>query len=139
MRWKLHIGPILVAGLVLSALSLAPSAASAHAGHRHSQTAAQQTQPEAPAPAAHIVAPETAVDGAEMTATRTLPSIPPGDSDCDGCCCSNGPCTACHSALLAFSSVPVPSAISVMLAGGDASSRINLHDGRLRRPPKSFV
>jgi hypothetical protein len=138
MRWKLHIGPVLAA-LVLGVLSLAPSAASAHPGHRHSQAAAQQIQPEAPTPAAHFVAPETAVAGAEVTAARTLPSIPPGDSDCDGCCCSNSPCTACHSALLAFSSVPVPSAISVMLAGGNASSRANLHDGRLRRPPKSFV
>src|SRR6201999_2481346 len=105
---------------------LAPSAASAHAGHQHSQAAAaQQTQPAQAAAAHRTGASQATVATAEVTTAKTLPFIPSSDSDCDGCCCSNGPCTACHSAVLAFSSVPIPSLISVMLAGGDAPSRAN--------------
>ena len=141
MRPKLHIVRNLAAALVLAALSLAPSAASAHAGHQHPQAAAtQQNQPAAQTPAGHrTVAPAAVIDAEAMTA-KTLPAIPSSDLGCDGCaCCSNGPCTGCHGAVLVFSLVPIPPLLSVMLAGGDAPSRASPHDGRLRRPPKSFA
>lgn len=140
MRSKLHILRNLAVALVLAAFSLAPSAASAHAGHQHPPAAAaQQKQAEAPS-IQQTVAPQTAIAVAEVTAARTVPPAPSGDAGCDGCaCCASGACAGCHSAVLVSSLVPVPSLLSVMLAVSDAPSRANLHDGRLRRPPKSLV
>src|SRR5262245_59619784 len=111
MALKLQIARILGAAALLAALSFAPSAASAHAGHQHKQaTAIQQTQPEAQTPAAHrAIAPADIVIDAEVTTASTSPSIPSSDVTCDGFgCCSSGPCTGCHGAVLAASSVPIP-------------------------------
>jgi hypothetical protein len=138
MRLKLHVAPIWAVALILTALLFATSPASAHAGHRHSQAAATQQNPSvAQPPAFQRTAALSAVANAEFAIAETLPSTPSRDSDCDGCAyCASGPCTSCHSAVLVSSSVLIPSFISVTLAAGDARSRSNLHDGRLRRPPK---
>ena len=133
MALKLHFARILGAAVVLAALWLAPSSASAHAGHVHAQPAV---------PAAHVtVAPSSkAAVPLEVTAAAELPSAPSGDADCgDRGCCSSGPCTGCHGFVLTSLPVYLPSLHSSSLAGSDADPRPSPHDGRLRRPPKSFA
>jgi hypothetical protein len=141
MRLKLHVAPFWAVALMLTAFFFATSPAFAHAGHRHSQAAATQYSPSvAQPPAFQRTTALPTVANAEVTTAGTLPSTPSSNSDCDGCAyCASGPCTTCHSAVLASSPVPIPPFISVTLAAGDARSPANLHDGRLRRPPKFFA
>lgn len=142
MLSKLHIASVLVAALSLAAVLFAPSGASAHAGHQRPQVAATQQKQPAPqmSAAPRTVAPSAAVADAEMTTAKTPPSLPSSHADCrDFGCCSNGPCTGCHGAVLISSALPAPPFLSIMLAGDDARLHAKPHDGRLRRPPKSFA
>jgi hypothetical protein len=133
MAMTLQFVRILGAAAMLAALSLALSSASAHAGHVHAQPAG---------PAGHeTIAPSSkAAVPLEVTATAALPSAPSSDVDCgDRGCCSSGPCTGCHGFVLTSLPVYLPSLHSSSLARSDAAPRPSPHDGRLRRPPKSFA
>jgi hypothetical protein len=130
MALKLQFARILGAAAVLAAFSLAPSVASAHAGHAHARAAVSVTYE---TPASKVVA-------FEVTAAPALPSMRSDNANCsDRGCCSNGPCTGCHG----FTQVTVPLSIpplsSSSLVIRDAPPRASPLDGRLRRPPKSFV
>lgn len=126
---KLHFPRILGALAVLAALSLAPTFALAHAGHAHKDTAASSQK----VPAAKAAP-------AELRTAWVLPAAPADDMSCGGYgCCSSGPCTGCHGLVLASVIEPIPpAAISLVLDGG-APPGPDHRDGRLRRPPKSFV
>lgn len=129
---NLQIARVLGAATVVAVLWLAPSAASAHMGHAHAP-AAPAIQ-ETIAPASQILQAE------ELTAASTVPSMPSDDADCNGRgCCSNGPCTGCLGFLPVTLPITGPLLSSSSLVIGDAPPRASPHNGRLRRPPKSFV
>jgi hypothetical protein len=128
MASKQQLARILGAIAVLATIALAPSIAAAHAGHVHAQpvhqTTAMSSQP------AQL----------EVTASAALPSEQSDDADCaDRGCCASGPCTGCHGFVLTSLPVYLPSLHSTSLASSDADPRPSPHDGRLRRPPKSFA
>jgi len=132
MSSKLQFARILGAAAVLAGLLLAPSLASAHAGHAHPRPAVSAIH-EATAPASKALV--------EVKAAPASPSMPSDDdASCgDRGCCSNGPCTGCHGFVLTSVTVPTPSLLSSSLANREAPPGSNPRDGRLRRPPKSFV
>src|SRR5688572_21579604 len=100
MALKVQFARILGALAVLAALSLAPSVASAHAGHAHPQAAAAATD--------WTVAPVSKAV-AEVTATPASSPVPSDAASCAGSgCCSSGPCTGCHGFVLTPVPVPMP-------------------------------
>jgi len=128
MVLKPQLARILGAMAVLAAIALSPSIASAHAGHVHAQPPHQTTA---------LSSKSTPL---EVTASASLPSEQSDDADCAGRgCCSSGPCTGCHGFVLTSLPIYLPSLHSTSLASGDADPRPSIHDGRLRRPPKSFA
>lgn len=129
MMPNLSFTRILGALAVLAALSLAPSLALAHPGHAHRDAAASAQK----APAAKAAP-------AELRTASVLPAVPADDAGCNGYgCCASGPCTGCHGFVLTLVIDPIPPAtVSLVLDGGAPPGR-HYRDGRLRRPPKSFV
>ena len=126
----LQFARVLGAAAVLAALSLAPSIASAHAGHAHPPAAAAQPADAPVSKSLHV----------EAAAAPAMPSAPSDDVSCGGFgCCSSGPCTGCHGMVLTSMPVPMPPFVSASLTGGSGRSDASPRDGRLRRPPKSSV
>jgi hypothetical protein len=131
---------VLLAGAMLA---LAPSSASAHAGHSHSAVAAQQAHA-TKAPVG--VLQSTAMAAKPVTATQSLsaavlPAAPSGDHpECDGPgCCASGHCTGCHGFVLTSVVFTAPSPFSTLVVLPDAPPHGGADVGRLRRPPKSFA
>jgi len=132
MSSMLQFARILGAAAVLAVLSLAPSLASAHAGHAHSRAAMSASHD------ATALASKAVVEVKAAPASSSLPSH--DDASCgDRGCCSNGPCTGFHGFVLTSVTVPAPSLLSSSLASREALPGSIPRDGRLRRPPKSFV
>jgi hypothetical protein len=114
-------------------LSLAPSAAQAHAGHFHSHpTTTEQSEPDT---AASTQVPIVR----ELTESRRAGNSP-DDRECAGRgCCASGPCTGCHGVVLTTVPDAMPPMLSTLLVIGRALPRAGPDIGRLRRPPKTFV
>jgi hypothetical protein len=140
MAPMLQFARILGAAAVLAALSFAPSIASAHPGHAHPPAAVQPVPAiQSDATVQQAVVPVSKLVRAEL-ATPAKQSAPSDGLNCSGFgCCSSGPCTGCHGLLLISLPVPVPPLVSASLVGGSARPDPSPHDGRLRRPPKSFA
>jgi hypothetical protein len=129
MRPNLYVARICAAAIVLIAVALAPSMASAHAGHAHPATPVAQDKHEA----------DFKSVSHDVTATLAMPSRHE-DSTCGRLgCCSNSPCSGCHGGVLTAVSMPAPPFLGATLSGGDARAGPLPHNGRLRRPPKSFA
>src|SRR5262245_57243499 len=94
---KLSLARIFGAAVVLAALSLASSPASAHAGH-HQAIAASSVSHETPA--AEAVTPE-------LRAAPALPA-PPSNTTCDGFGCCFSSCTGCHGFVATAVTMPMP-------------------------------
>jgi hypothetical protein len=132
MRPSLHVARICAAAIVLMAISLVPSVTSAHVGHAHPQAV--------PAARAKHEATVKTVPQAHVTAWSALPTVPPEDASCGGLgCCSNGPCSGCHGGLLTVVPIAAPPFLGATLSAGDARAGPLPRNGRLLRPPKSFV
>ena len=138
MALKPQLARIMGAAAVLAALVLAPSAASAHAGHAHPPAATQTAA--APADAQDTDAARVAAPNAEVAAAPARPPMPSDNVTCGGLgCCSNAPCSGCHGGVLASVPATTPPMLGASLIPVDAPPGSSPHDGRLRRPPKSFA
>lgn len=119
----------LVALGTLALIALAPSAAFAHAGHRH----AAVERPAVPAKAVTVA-------GQELRAAAVfVPSMQHGDLCGERGCCGNGHCAGCVNALVASAlaefdspAKSVPSTFQAVLPPGLGTSGPP-------RPPRSFV
>jgi len=121
--------------LFAAALAFAPTAAEAHAGHSHAQTAAPAHQPAQPADVVAVAAKVTQ----SLTAAPSNTSPSSTDAGCDGQgCCSSGPCTG-HGFVLTTLPVTLPPVLSTPLVVQDVLPHGSPDVGRLRRPPKSFA
>jgi hypothetical protein len=145
MSLKLNFAQICGALAVLAALSFAPSAAQAHAGHVHAQPAVVTagnsgivniTETADRADAAIVHAAQVHVD----LKAGAGPLSSSGLSNCGNGCCSSVPCTTCIGLL----APPEIFACSTSDSGSrlepaDASASNGLGPDGIRRPPRSFV
>lgn len=139
MNAKLHLARILGAAVILIALIIAPSMASAHVvqgGHAGSMPTAPQvasdTKP-APDQAALKASP------AELRSTTESHS-PSSTSGCQGrTCCSGAPCTACCAVAVPEVPASTPPTASVALILPGESVGASIHPTGLRRPPRFFA
>jgi hypothetical protein len=119
---------LLGAAMILIALSLAPSVASAHAGHDHgSAPVASDTQPSKGV--SHTEAASTSIANFDA-------HLPRG---CTGQCCSSAPCTACCAVAAATVSQPSPPLGHVIMGLRNPDRLWQLHPDGLRRPPRFFA
>jgi hypothetical protein len=137
---KFNVMRILGALAVVAALSLAPSFALAHAGHVHNDKAAASTQ-KASAPAATKASqPAAKAAQTELSTAPALPIAPMDDTSCGGYgCCFSGPCTGCYGCALTSVIDWIPPTAVSLVRDGSTPPGTDYRDGRLRRPPKSFV
>jgi hypothetical protein len=138
MIGRLQLWRLLGAMAIFAALSLAPQAANAHAGHSHARHGAVTAAEQAPA------APDAALQFAQNVVTQELteadPAAPCVDHGCgDRSCCSNGPCTGCHGFVIVPVPVAAPPTMSSIVRLNDQPPHLGGGQTRLRRPPKSFV
>jgi hypothetical protein len=126
------------AAAVMVVLLLAPSAASAHAGHHP-----------APGPVAQHVTPP-AKDIPEQAAPKASPrylmsvaashSRSSDNSICpQGSCCADAPCTACCAVAVPDLAASIPPSLSSALILPDSNTRDSLDPDGLRRPPRFFA
>jgi hypothetical protein len=136
---RLQLWRMLGALAVLAVLSLAPQAASAHAGHSHAQAAAPVEQ--------HVAAQIDQKAGQKteqkivtQELTEADPTAPCADHGCgDRGCCSNGPCTGCHGFVVLPLPATVPPTLSSIIRLDDPLPHLGAGGTKLRRPPRSFV
>jgi hypothetical protein len=119
MGMKLRFAHIVGAAAVMVVLLLAPSVASAHAGHHP-----------APVPVAHHVTPPEN-DVPEQAA--------PSNSGCPGSCCAGTPCTACCAVAVSDLAASIPPSLSSALTLPDSNTSDSLDPDGLRRPPRFFA
>jgi hypothetical protein len=124
-----------VAALVLAAVCLAPSGASAHAGHVHAAKAAAPAAIDVDHEARAVAAGGTVLTAAHDHGGTTAPSTP--DCDCDGCCGMTATCCgvalAPNSAGLAGTSPRPPFLTRSM------QTLYGLPPEALPKPPRSFA
>ena len=138
MIGRLQLWRMLGAMAVLAVLSLAPQAASAHAGHSHGHMAITATQQAAPP--AHDAASQVEHGIVTQQLTEADPAAPCADHGCgDRSCCSNGPCTGCHGFVVVPVPTTVPPTLSSIVRLDDPPPHLGAGGIKLRRPPKSFV
>jgi hypothetical protein len=138
MGMKQRFARIVGAAAVMVALLLAPSVASAHAGHHP-----------APGPVAHHVTPpenDVPEQAAPKASTQYLMSVAASHSpasDNSGChrgnCCVGAPCTACCAVVVPDFAPSIPPALSSALTLPDSSTSDSLDPDGLRRPPRFFA
>jgi hypothetical protein len=137
MKLRLHLARILGAAIVLIALAIAPSVASAHTGHGHARSAiaAFDVQPRHTSGRAVGKLPT-----AELKASTGLHSPSSDSSQCHGgACCSGASCATCCAAAvteLAYSTPPDSSSALIIPQVPVIGS---LGPDGLRRPPRSFA
>jgi hypothetical protein len=126
---------IVVAAIVLIAACVAPSVASAHAGHVHAAKAAAPVAIDVDHEAREVVTADAVVSAAHDHGGTTAPRAP--DCDCDGCCGMIASCCgaalAPHSAGLAGTNRPPP----FPTRGRQALH--GLPPEALPKPPRSFA
>jgi hypothetical protein len=138
MGMKQRFARIVGAATVMVVLLLAPSVASAHAGHHP-----------APGPVAHHVTPpendvpEKAAPKAApqyWVSVAASPSRSSGNSGCpQGNCCAGTPCTACCAVAVPDLAASIPPSLSSALILPDSNTRDSLDPDGLRRPPRFFA
>jgi hypothetical protein len=137
MGMKLRFAHIVGAAAVMVVLLLAPSVASAHAGHHP-----------APVPVAHHVTPPEN-DVPEQAAPKAAPqfsmsvaasrSPSSSNSGCPGSCCAGTPCTACCGVAVPDLATSIPPSLSSALTLPDSNTSDSLDPDGLRRPPRFFA
>jgi hypothetical protein len=146
MIWRLQLWRLLGALAVLAVLSLAPQAASAHAGHSHAYAApaeAQQVVPvvqDAAARDEQQAEQQTERKAGSQELTEAEPATPAADHGCgERGCCSSCSCTGCHSLVILPVPAPSPPKLSSIVRLDDPPADVGEGGTKLRRPPKSFV
>jgi hypothetical protein len=133
----------ILAAVLLCAALLAPSLASAHAGHPH-HTAAVAVEPAGGSVATERVAGEPRSSQSNIvrreTARASVPASDPGVSDCASHCCGGtANMTCCGAALVPEISVIPSSTASHALVFARAGALLGLPPEALPKPPKSFA
>ena len=123
---------LLGAAMVLIALSLAPSVASAHAGHDHGNGSVPVASD--PQPAKGAAGPR--LELASASTSQVDARLPSG---CAGQCCSSAPCTACCAVAAVTVCEPIPPLGRVVVGLRDPDRLWQLHPDGLRRPPRFFA
>jgi hypothetical protein len=133
----------ILAAVLLCAALLAPSLASAHAGHPHPGAAAA-VEPAAVPAATERVAGEPKSSQSNIVhreiARASVPASDPGKSDCASHCCGGtANMTCCAAALSPEMSVIPSSTTSHALVFARAGALLGLPPEALPKPPKSFA
>jgi hypothetical protein len=138
MGIKLRFARFVGAATVMVVLLLAPSVASAHAGHHPAPgpVAQQITEPAEDIPA----------QAAPKASPRYLMSVAASHSPSSdnfrchqGNCCAGAPCTACCAVAVPDFAPSIPPALSSALTPPDSSTSDSLDPDGLRRPPRFFA
>jgi hypothetical protein len=133
----------ILAAVLLCAALLAPSLASAHAGHHHHGATAATVEP-ADVPPATDVAGDIKSKKPSMVrreiARASVPVSDPGVPDCASHCCGGtANMTCCAAALIPEISVAPSSTTSHALLFARAGALLGLPPEALPKPPKSFA
>jgi hypothetical protein len=132
----------ILAAVLLCATLLAPSLASAHAGHNHHAAAAMAEPADVP-PAADVAGDIKSKQPSMVRRESLRASVPtsdPGVSDCASLCCGGAAnMTCCAAALVPEVSVAPSSTTSHALSFARAGALLGLPPEALPKPPKSFA
>jgi hypothetical protein len=132
----------ILAAVLLCAALLAPSLASAHAGHNHHAAAAMAEPVDAP-PATNVAGDIKSKKPSMVRREIARASVPANDPDVSNCashCCGGtANMTCCAAALVPEISVAPSSTTSHALLFARAGALLGLPPEALPKPPKSFA
>jgi len=132
----------ILAAVLLCAALLAPSIASAHAGHHHHGAAAMAEPADVPAAAdvaGDIKSKKPSMARREIARAWVLATVPDVPDCASHCCGGTANMTCCAAALVPDVSVAPSSTISHALLFARAGALLDLPPEALPKPPKSFA
>jgi|SoiMethySBSTD1v2_1073268.scaffolds.fasta_scaffold52310_3 hypothetical protein len=142
MSLQRRLAEQILAAVLLCAALLAPSLASAHAGHNHHAAAAMAEPADVP-PAADVAGEVKSKKPSIVRRETVRASVPvsdPGVSDCASHCCGGtANMTCCAAALVSEVSVAPSSTTSHALLFARAGALLGLPPEALPKPPKPFA